>query len=145
MRKPGDWSWSRPGSVGDDDSDSLRARAVAGAWRGLRWGALLGLYVSIMDVVGHGRALRDLGASLPGMIWAYLLGGVLAGTLLALLRPLRQAWWGRLVSGVVAGTAGGFVLIVALRPEGSLAAHAITAVLFGVSVGGLSGLLWLRR
>lgn len=129
----------------DKAPEPVRARAIAGAWRGLRWGALLSLYVTAMDVIGKGRALRDLGASLPALIWAYLLGGMLAGALLAALRPLRRAWWGRLASGIVAGTVGGFVLLAALRPEGPLAVKVASAVLFGVTVGGLSGLFWLQR
>jgi hypothetical protein len=98
-----------------------------------------------MDMIGRGRALKDLGISLPALIWAYLVGGMLTGALLALLNPLRRVWWGRLASGIIAGTAGGFVLLMALRPEGLLIDKIAGALLFGLSVGGLSGLFWLRR
>ena len=118
---------------------------MAGIWRGLRWGALLSLYVVVMDMIGKGHVLKELDVSLPALIWAYLVGGMLTGALLALLSPLRRVWWGRLASGIIAGTAGGFVLLVALRPGGLLIDKIAGALLFGLAVGGLSGLLWLRR
>ena len=124
---------------------TARTRAMAGAWRGLQWGAVLSLYVSVMYVVGKGRALHALGTSLPVMIAAYLVGGGLAGATLGALRPLRRVWWGRLVSGVAAGTAGGLALMVALAPSSRVAVMVVSAVLFGLVVGGPSALLWLRR
>lgn len=131
--------------MGETEEEPGRARVRAGLWRGLQWGAILSLYVTIISVVGKGRVLRELGAPLPALIAGYLIGGALAGAILAALKPLRRAWWGRLLSGVLAGTAGGIVLAMTLRPAAPLLIQLAVGLLFGLTVGGLSGLVWLRQ
>lgn len=131
--------------MGETGDVSGRARVKAGLWRGMQWGAILSLYVTVISIVGNGRVLRQLGAPLSAVITGYLVGGALAGAILAALKPLRRAWWGRFLSGGLAGTVGGIALAITLRPAAPLLIQLAVGLLFGLTVGGLSGLLWLRQ
>lgn len=77
--------------------------------RNLRWGALWGLcgavvycaYGVVLFLLAGERPFAAKGTTFGAVMAAYLTGGVGAGLILGVLRPLGRWWWGSAVMGLV--------------------------------------------
>jgi len=70
---------------------------------GVFWGAcgavFYGAYAVLLYLFAGAQAFSSKGATLGGTLGAYALGGVGAGVVLGLLRPLVRWWWGAALVG----------------------------------------------
>ena len=118
-------------------------RVAKSVGRGFVYAMLLSLWAALMNALSHGRALERLDTSLPQVTASSLLALPAAWFVLGVLRPLCSQWWGRMLSGCLAGATGGAIL-------GGVLGKSITAKqLLGVTlifavIWSIGGLVWLR-
>jgi hypothetical protein len=140
-------AWLQP--RGTRKSARASEKRVGPVWtvlRNLRWGAgwglslasLFSLYVFALSIIRGSAPFDRHGISPAEVIQAYLVGGVVAGALIGLLRPLTRWGWGAALLGLIASIPIVGLIGLALHgpdPSSSeILAQAITAVLLGPSV-----------
>jgi hypothetical protein len=125
------------------DSRRLLRNVVWGAKWGLAFGVAYAIIGSGFWIVASDSISRRYGTSFDQLVAVYLLGGVLAGTVAGLLRPLLRSRPGAMVVGVLGAVPIAWLIyhtVAGGDPQGRIAS-VIWAVVMGAGGGWV---LWER-
>jgi len=118
---------------------------VSSFGRNVLWGLALGLFGAVFFsviaivfwILGGPGVFEGNGTTLGATLLAYLVGGLLAGGLLGVLRPIARHWVGAAIVGVVCATAVYGAIAVSI--EGLTIRSVKTALIAGILLGPFFG------
>lgn len=122
-------------------------KTIRNALWGVTWGVGMAMWftliATVIYVIAGAQRLEGFPMTLPALIGTYCAGGILAGFVVGLLRPLGRRWWGAMLIGVV----GAFLtmLSVGIAMEGWITrwdrSNFEAAVTYSLLAGPVTGLL----
>lgn len=123
----------------------MLSNAARNAYWGMRWGlAFAGvfcLWAVILLMLGGPSAFMKQGISFAQAIAGYVFGGITAGAVVGILRPLLKYGWGAAVVGIIAAWPVGLAFMVAtLGSHWSSPNSLITVAIFSLTVGAMGGI-----
>jgi hypothetical protein len=125
--------------------NETRSNAIEGARWGLIMASLLSLWVGVLSIIqGSLTFVSSTGDRYyaPTIVGLYLLGGVIAGTMIGVLRGLLRWRAGAVLVGVLAAVPIAAVFLITVRgfaPWGTT--ETIFVVIFSSAFGGGGGLI----